>query len=57
MRKIAFFLDGRKLMFKPLKPAVVFCAFAISSLHAADLADPDGKPADLSKPVKVFILL
>ena len=44
-------------MLKMLKPAAVFCAFAFSSLHAADLPDPDGKPADLSKPVKVFILL
>jgi hypothetical protein len=31
--------------------------FATGSLQAADLPDPDGKPADLSKPVKVFILL
>jgi hypothetical protein len=30
---------------------------ATSSLHAADLPRPDGKPADLSKPVKVFILM
>ena len=30
---------------------------AISSLGAADLPVPDGKPADMSKPVKVFIML
>ena len=38
----------------------VLCGFAIStaaSARAADLPDPDGKPADLSKPVKVFILM
>ena len=36
------------------------CGLAIaatSSVRAADLPDPDGKPADLSKPVKVFILM
>ncbi|MFZ9935959.1 MAG: sialate O-acetylesterase [Luteolibacter sp.] len=26
-------------------------------LHAADLPDPDGKPADMSKPVQVFIIM
>lgn len=36
------------------------CGLALlttSSLPAADLPDPDGKPADMSKPVQVFILL
>ena len=28
-----------------------------TGLRAAELPDPDGKPADMSKPVKVFILL
>jgi hypothetical protein len=28
-----------------------------SSLHAADLPDPDGKPADMTKPVKVFLIM
>ena len=28
-----------------------------SSLRAADLPDPDGKPADMSKPVKVFLIM
>lgn len=32
-------------------------ALAASALHAADLPDPDGKPADMTKPVKVFILM
>jgi hypothetical protein len=33
-------------------------AFAAIDMRAADaLPDPDGKPADLSKPVKVFILM
>lgn len=26
-------------------------------LHAADLPDPDGKPADMSKPVQVFLIM
>jgi hypothetical protein len=30
---------------------------AASSLFGQDLPDPDGKPADLSKPVKVFIVM
>jgi len=34
-----------------------FGVLATSSLHAKDLPDPDGKPADTSKPVKVFILM
>jgi hypothetical protein len=32
-------------------------ALAASPLRAADLPDPDGKPADMTKPVKVFILM
>lgn len=32
-------------------------ALATASLHAAELPDPDGKPADMSKPVKVFIIM
>lgn len=34
-----------------------FGLLTMSSLPAADLPDPDGKPADMSKPVKVFILM
>lgn len=30
---------------------------AIPSLQAADLPDPDGKPADMSKPVQVFLIM
>ncbi|MFU8892912.1 MAG: sialate O-acetylesterase [Luteolibacter sp.] len=30
---------------------------ATSSLHAADLPKPDGKPADMSKPVQVFLIM
>ncbi len=30
---------------------------ATSTLHAADLPDPDGKPADMSKPVQVFLIM
>ncbi|TAE74236.1 MAG: sialate O-acetylesterase [Verrucomicrobia bacterium] len=46
-----------------MKPIVclvsLYClaALATASLHAADLPDPNGRPADLSKPVKVFILM
>ncbi len=40
-------------------PAALFglALLTASSLRAADLPDPDGKPAAMSKPVKVFILL
>jgi hypothetical protein len=31
--------------------------FTVSALFADTLPDPDGKPADMSKPVKVYILL
>ena len=30
---------------------------ATTMLHAADLPDPDGKPADMSKPVQVFLIM
>ena len=30
---------------------------ATVSLMAKDLPDPDGKPADMSKPVKVFLIM
>ena len=30
---------------------------ATASLPAADLPDPDGKPADMSKPVQVFLIM
>lgn len=36
------------------------CGLALlttSSLRAADLPDPDGKPADVTKPVKVFLIM
>jgi len=37
------------------------CLFAVAVIcaasPAADLPDPDGKPADMSKPVKVFIIM
>ena len=38
----------------------VIAAFTLASSHASaadDLPDPDGKPADISKPVQVYILL
>lgn len=38
---------------------ISFCAFTLSlTSHAAEtLPDPDGKPADMSKPVQVYILM
>ena len=39
------------------KSVPVFLAMALAGASAADLPDPDGKPADMSRPVQVFILL
>jgi hypothetical protein len=47
-------------MQKPTKlPAALLglSILATSSLFAQDLPDPDGKPADMTKPVKVFIVM
>ena len=44
-------------LYKPFAALVGLGLLATTSLQAADLPDPDGKPADLSKPAKVFILL
>ncbi len=44
----------RKLMFVPSLMAAM-CVAGVSS--AQDLPDPDGKPADVSKPVKVFLIM
>ena len=35
----------------------VFFTAAFASTVFAEFPDPDGKPADLSKPVKVFIIM
>ena len=32
-------------------------AFALTLTLSAELPDPDGKPANMSKPVKVFIIM
>jgi hypothetical protein len=46
------------MMWKKVVRVVVVVAAALSiSASAAELPDPDGKPADMSKPVQVFILL
>ena len=37
--------------------ALVAGFFSSVSLAGAELPDPDGKPAEMSKPVQVFILL
>jgi len=44
---------------KPLLPIALLCSafFGLASLTSAQLPDPDGKPADMSKPVQVYILL
>lgn len=42
---------------KPSAALLGLALLATSSLRAADLPDPDGKPADMSKPVKVFLIM
>ena len=42
---------------KPVAALFGLTLLATSFLRAADLPDPDGKPADMSKPVKVFLIL
>ena len=37
--------------------AFAFCADILSTAEAQTLPDPDGKPADMSQPVQVYILL
>lgn len=47
-------------MQNPIKFPVALLSLSIlatTSLFAQDLPDPDGKPADISKPVKVFIVM
>ena len=42
---------------KPLAALCGLSLLAASSLTAADLPKPDGKPADMSKPVQVFLIM
>ncbi len=47
-------------MKNPLKIPATLCALTLlgaPALRAADLPKPDGKPADMSKPVQVFIIM
>jgi hypothetical protein len=44
-------------MYKPLAAMCGLSLLATTSLRAADLPKPDDKPADMSKPVKVFIVM
>lgn len=47
-------------MHYPNKPVAALCGLALiaaSPLRAADLPKPDGKPADMSKPVQVFLIM
>jgi len=42
------------------KNLAVICGLSLlatSALHAADLPKPDGKPADMTKPVQVFLIM
>lgn len=60
MLKEEIHLEGNPGTMIHLKYQAALCGLALiatASLRAADLPEPDGKPADLSKPVKVFILL
>ncbi len=42
---------------KKLPSALLGLSILATSLHGQDLPDPDGKPADMTKPVKVFIVM
>jgi hypothetical protein len=51
---------GNSVAMKRTQFLLSLCSLALlspASVRAADLARPDGKPADLSKPVKVFIVM
>ena len=45
----------KNIFIQTLTSATVMVASTVSLL--AELPDPDGKPADMSKPVKVFIIM
>lgn len=59
--KEKIFTDGiTETMRKLPKNLAALCGLSLiatSSLQAADLPDPDGKPADMTKPVQVFIIM
>jgi hypothetical protein len=42
---------------KRIPIALLGLSILATSLHGQDLPDPDGKPADMTKPVKVFIVM
>ena len=44
-------------MIRTILMSLSAATIAASAVHAADLPDPDGKPADMSKKVKVFIIM
>jgi len=46
-----------KPSFHKLCFSLITIAFGVAPAMGADLPDPDGKPADMSKPVHVFILM
>ena len=53
--------EGAKKL-RRIRAVTALAAFAVAvsanlRLNAAELPDPDGKPADMSKPAKVFVLL
>lgn len=48
------------VMYHLHKPVAAMCGLSLllaSGLRAADLPKPDGKPADMSKPVQVFLIM
>jgi len=49
--------NNMNAMTRTLTAILAFFALSTLQLQAADLIDSDGKPADTSKPVKVFILM
>lgn len=50
-------MNRLQIKFKLSLLAMLLVAFAVPAFAAAELPDPDGKPADMSKPVQVYILL
>jgi hypothetical protein len=51
---------GRNAVMHHLTKSTALCGLALlasTSLRAANLPDPDGKPADMSKPVQVFLIM
>lgn len=50
-------MNRLQIEFKLSLLAMLLVALAVPAMAAAELPDPDGKPADMSKPVQVYILM